>query len=104
MADAERVVFTFCSVGKARQTALLAYGGHQVASAGKDLVAVSLMADVPDEFISRRVVGIVNSDGQFDRAQARTQMSTGARNRLHHEISQFTGKSRELVHIESTHV
>ena len=43
--------------------------GKQVAPPGQNLVRVSLMADVPDQPVVRRVEGVVHRHGQLDRAQ-----------------------------------
>ena len=41
---------------------------HLVAAAGQDLVRVGLMADVPDNPVTRRVEHVVQRNGQLDRA------------------------------------
>ena len=74
---AEGVVLAFLPAGKARETATLAQGTDLLAPAGQDLVRIALMADIPDQLIPRRIEQVVQGDGQFDNAEAGTQMSAG---------------------------
>ena len=67
MPYAKRVVFGFAALGEARQTAVAAHGMHLVFASGKDFVRITLMTDVPNQLVFRRVINIVQSHGKLDR-------------------------------------
>src|SRR5687768_17724944 len=48
-----------------------------ISTAGEDLVAVRLVAHVPDQPVDRRVEDVVQRDGELDRAQVRGQVPAG---------------------------
>ena len=75
MADAEGIVRAFASPRKAADTVLHAQLGHTTAPAGQHLVAVGLMTDIPDQSVVRRVVNVMQGNGQFDRAEIRRKMA-----------------------------
>ena len=76
VADTEGVILAFDSVGKSGQSALLADCGHGFATFSQYFMAVGLVPDIPDEFVFRCVIHIVNGDSQLNGAEAGTQMST----------------------------
>ncbi len=93
---AERVVLAFVALREARQAIQLAQRRHAAAAAREDLVRIGLVADVPDDAVARRVVHIVQRDGQFDRAQVGRQVAARFRDRLEQELAQLLGQWREL--------
>src|SRR5690606_29029314 len=65
--------------GKRCDAALLFDRMNLVASAGKDLVRIGLVADVPYQPVGRGVIEPVQRDGQLDHAQTRAEVATGLR-------------------------
>jgi hypothetical protein len=65
---AESVVLRLVAAQEARDASVLLDRRQKLAPPRKDLMRVSLMADVPDESVARRVEGVVERDGQLDRA------------------------------------
>ena len=72
MARAEGIVLAFRALGEAGEAATGAQRADAVAAAGQDLVRIALVADVPDQAVGRRVVEVVQGDGQLDDAEAGT--------------------------------
>ena len=70
MGRSERVVFAFRALGETAQASALPQSPDPVAATGQDLVRISLMADVPDDAIGRRIENVVQRDRQFDDAEA----------------------------------
>ena len=66
MGGAEMVVTAFRTLGKAGQTVFLPEGADQVASFSEDFVRITLVSDIPDQNVVRRIEGIMQGDGQFD--------------------------------------
>lgn len=77
----KRVIGTFTALGETRQTAGLAQRANSVASSGQYFVRITLVPDIPDQPIFRRVKNRVQSRGQFDNAQASPKMPASNRNR-----------------------
>ena len=69
MTDAEGVEFAFATFREAGNAAVTAQTGHALASSGEDFVRVGLMADIPHQPVFRRVVNVVQGQGQFDCAE-----------------------------------
>ncbi len=82
MRRAEGVVFALRALGEARQAAAHPERADAVAASGDDLVRISLMADIPDQPVVRGVEDVMQRDGEFDHAEARTEMAAGHRNRV----------------------
>jgi hypothetical protein len=77
MRGAERVIGAFRPLGEARQPVLLADRQHLLAAARQDLVGIALVADVPDQLVTRRVEDRVDRDGHLHHAEARAEMAAG---------------------------
>ncbi len=54
------------------------------------------MADVPDEAVARRVEGVVERDGQLDRAEAGARVAADARHRLQNVLTNLVGDRLQL--------
>src|SRR6185369_8206992 len=67
----EDIVFRLFAAQEAAQAVVLAYGRELVAPPRDDLVRVSLVTDVEDQPVARRVEGVMQGEYQFDRAEAR---------------------------------
>ena len=96
MGSAERIVFALGALGETGQPAALADGADAVAPAGENLVRVSLMPDVPDQPVGRRVEDMVERDGQFDHAKPRAEMAAGLGDGVDGLGAQFVGQLAQL--------
>ena len=69
MRRAKRIMVRLGPLGEPRQTALLAQAAHPVAPAGQHLVRVTLVAHVPDQFVTGGIEYRMQGDGQFNHTQ-----------------------------------
>ena len=69
MRRAEWIVIGFAAFGEPGQPALLAQGRHPVPPPGQYLVRITLVANVPDQFVMRRIEHRMQGDGQFNNPQ-----------------------------------
>ena len=68
------IVFTFTAEGEAVQTVRGAQGVEAVLPTRQQFVDVSLVANIPDEFILRRCEDLMEREGQLDHPQVRSQV------------------------------
>jgi hypothetical protein len=66
MGGAERIVFALRPLGETGQAAALAQRADAVAAAGEDFVRISLVPDVLDQPITRRIEDIMQRHRQLD--------------------------------------
>ena len=104
MRRAEGVVLAFAAAREAGDATPVAQPAHRLAAAGKHLVAVGLVADVPDDAVMRRVEHVMERDRQLDSAEIGRQVAARARYRLDQEGAQFVGEGRQLPALECAHV
>ena len=97
MTHAETVVLAFIAARKRRQSVLVLDRVDAVAAAGEDLVRIALVADIPDQAVVRRVVQVMQRDGEFDYAQARAEMTAAAGDLLDQERAQFARDRRQFA-------
>src|SRR5205814_9657241 len=100
----ERVIFALDAPGEAAQPPALAQRADAVAPAGDDLVRIGLMADVPDQFVARRVEHIMKRDRQLDHTERRAQMPAGYRHRRNDFLAKLVGELRQLLLGEAAQV
>src|SRR5882672_691129 len=93
-----------CSMRKARATAMpraeeieddgcaAPNGADAVAPARQDLVRVSLVPDIPDQPVTRRVEDVVQRHGKLDDAEAGAEMAAGDRDRIDQLSAQLVGE------------
>jgi hypothetical protein len=79
---AESVVFGFFAPQKSGKPAVLFDGMKLVAPAGQNFMRVSLMPDIPDQTVVRRVENVMHRHGKFDRAETCARMTADARSRF----------------------
>ena len=79
-----------------REAALVLDRLEPVAPAGEHLVRIRLVADVPDQSIARRVVDVVQRDGQLDRAETGREMAAHLADGLDEKLAQFVRQRFEL--------
>ena len=68
-----------------------------VAAAGQDLVCVSLVADIPDEPVVRRVENVMHRDRQLDRTEARSRVAADARAGVDDELTNLVGDLLQVL-------
>ena len=73
MPGAESIVFAFAHLRESADAAIHPVGVEQVPPAGQDLVGISLVADIPDQFIIGSIENVMDGNGQFNGPEARTQ-------------------------------
>jgi len=91
MRRAEGVVLAFAAAGEAGQPASLPQCANAITSAGENLMWVSLMANVPKNFIVGRIKDVVQCHGEFDYAEPRAKMAPGIGHRIDHFLAQLVG-------------
>src|SRR5690606_22639827 len=104
VADAEGVVLAFLALGERRHAAALLDAADAVAAPGQDLVRVGLVADVPDDAVVGRVVEVVQDRGQFDHAQAGTEVAARLTHAFDQVRAQFVGDGTQLAGFELAQV
>ena len=90
-------IFALRALGEAGKPAALAQRADAVAPAGEDLVRIGLMADVPDQAVSRRVEDVVQRDGELDHAEAGAEMPAGDRDGVDRLLAQLVGDLAQLI-------
>ena len=104
MPRAERVVLRFVAPEEPRDAAVLLHGRQQLAPPRQDFVRVSLVPHVPDEPVARRVEGVVEGDGQLDRAQTGARVAAHARHRLKDVLAHLVGDRLQLFGAQTAQV
>ncbi len=104
MGRAEGVERTFGPTGEAGEAILLAQARHPITPPGQYLVWVTLMADVPDDGVNRRIEGGVQCNGQLDDAEAGTEMPAGLRNDAQGLLAELFGQTTKLFPIHALQV
>ena len=99
MACAESVVNGFVASQKTRQSSVLFDRMQLVAPSGQYLVGISLMADVPDELVIRRVKHIMHRHRQLNGTEACTCVTADTRTRVDNKLPHLV---RDLLQILDT--
>ncbi len=92
----EGVVFALTALGERTDAAPFAHRVHAVTTSAEDFVRIALMADVPNQPIVRRVVEIMQRNGELEGAESGGKMSGRLGHALHQEPAQLVGQRREL--------
>src|SRR6185369_15998555 len=85
----------------AGQAAALAQLVERARATRQQLVHIGLMTGVPQDAVKGRVEYAVNRQREFDRAQIRAEVATGARDRVDQEITDLRGQSGQLLGAEA---
>src|SRR3546814_9965886 len=96
MADAEAVVFAFGAQAERRKTAESADHFELGAAPSEDFVWVSLMADIPDDAVVRRVETHMQRQRQLDGAEIGGEVTADTPQRLDQITAHFNGQRRQL--------
>ncbi len=67
-----------------------------IAASGENFVRIALVADIANEPVARRIEDAMDGEGQFDDAEAGTQMAAGDGDGFNRLASQLFGK---LFHV-----
>ncbi|MGY4607355.1 hypothetical protein ACVW16_005767 [Bradyrhizobium sp. USDA 4474] len=104
MRGAERIVVALGALGEAGQATAGAECADAVAPSGQDLVRVGLMADVPDQPVTRGIEDVVDRGGQLDHAEARAEVTAGHRDGVDGLLTQLVGDLANLLDLELAQV
>src|SRR5205823_14054954 len=91
------IMLAFGSQKKTIEPAVLPHRGKAVETPGKYLVHVTLMTDVHNESVARRVENPVQRDGQFDHAEIWTKMPACLRKYSDQLIAHFLRQLRQIL-------
>ncbi len=84
------------------QAAFLADRANLIATTRQNFMWIGLMAHVPDELIERRVVDVVQRNGQLDRAKPGGEMSAGAAYAVEQIATQLVAQLRQVLFRQQT--
>ena len=74
----------------------LAQRADAVAASGQDLVRIGLVADVPNQPVSRRIENVMQRDSELDHAEAGAEMAAGRRDGVDGLNAQFVSDLPQL--------
>ncbi len=97
MANVQHVIFTFVTPRERMQTAFFADGADAIAAAGQNLVWISLMAHIPDQMIKRRVIDVMQRNGQFHHAEAGSKVPAGLAYAIQQVLPQLATQGWQLL-------
>src|SRR5947209_7510252 len=104
VARAERVELRLVAPQEAGDAAVLLDRRQELPAARQDFVRISLVAHVPDEAVARRVEGVVQGDGQLDRAQRSAGVAAHARHGFQNVLADFVGGLLQLFGAQAAQV
>src|SRR5690606_1219949 len=93
---AKGVILAFTSFRETGNTTEHPVGVEFVTASGEYLVAIGLVAYIPYQQVTRRIVHVMKRHGKFHHPQARAQMSTINRNIVDDEISKLAAQLDQL--------
>ena len=102
MSAGESVVFAFFGRGERAYTFEFTVGGKGFAPSGQYLVAVSLMAHIPDDAVVGSVVDVVQGDSQFHSSEAGCEVPRIAGYFFNDVLPQFFADFRQLVYAQTS--
>jgi hypothetical protein len=91
------IVFAFRAQKKSVQPLVLPHRADAIEPAGKHFVDVTLVADVEDETVPRRIEDAMQRDRQLDHAEIRSEMSAGLREDFDQLIAHFLRELRQIA-------
>ena len=87
-----------------RQAPSCADSVHPLTPAREDLVAISLVSDIPDYFVIWRVEHVMQRHGQLNNAQAGAQVSATFGDLMHNIRAQLLTKLSQLLGLKVFYV
>jgi hypothetical protein len=101
---AEHVMDAFAPLGKTGKPASLPQCRKTLRPAGEQLVRVTLMADIPDDLVRRRIKNPMNRNGQLDHAKIGRKMPPVPRYRPDNHFPNLGSKNVKLRRIKTLQV
>ena len=98
MGGAERIVGALAALGETGKAPALAKRVDPVAPTGQDLVRVTLVSNIPDDFVVWCVKNVVQRNRQLHNTQRRSQVPTGRRNCIDCFCTQLFSNLIKLSH------
>ena len=97
-------MFGFLDAWERRDALPLAQSRELVAPSRDDFVRVGLIADIPNQFIVRRIENVMKRDADFDAAQRPAEMTTVLRDGVDDELAYFAREFGQLVDVKPLHI
>src|SRR5438445_5108283 len=104
MSGTECVILRFVTTKKSRQSAVFLDRMKLIASSGQYLVRVSLMADVPDELVARRIKNVVHRHRELDRSETCSCVASDPRAGVDNELANLVGNFLQILDTKLTKV
>ena len=104
MSRAECVIFAFRHPGKAADAFVSSVGVENILAAGEYFVRISLVADIPNEFIFRRIESVMNGSRKFNRSEAGTKMARVFRDHFEDKLPYFLAQSRQFFRLQLSQI
>src|SRR5262249_32115943 len=101
---AEAVVLAFGTLSEPGQAAARPQCLYAIPAAGEDLVRVSLMANVPYQFVIGGVKDVMQCDRQFDHPEASSKVAARDRDRVDRLRAQFIGNLSKVPCIDTAQI
>ena len=98
------VVFALLPFGKSRNTAELAQRIKFIRPAGEQFMGITLMPDVVNDFILRKIKHIMKRDGKFHHTEVGRKMPAVFHNGFNYFISQLVAQRRKLCVGHAFHI
>ncbi len=92
MSNPKGVVFALLAARERRQTAGLLDRGQTLAAAGKDLVGIRLVSDIPHQPVVWRMEHIVQGNRQLDSSQAGGEVTAARADAMDQARAQLGGE------------
>ena len=89
MSYTESIVFAFSPFGKSTESTIFSVGMEIVSSSSKYLVAIGLVAYVPDQLVIRGIVNIVKGYRKFNNTKTGCKMTAMHTDHVHNVLPQF---------------
>jgi hypothetical protein len=104
MAVLDPVMGRLGAVRIAREALFLAELGEASPPAREQLVDVGLVAGIEQQDVARRIEDAMERDGELDGAKVRTEVATGARDRIHDEAAALLSELSARLHVKASQV
>src|SRR5258705_5090430 len=89
MTYSKTIVLAFASFRKTAKSLVFPVGYKIIATPGEDLVTISLVPDVPNQLIIRRIVNIMKCGSQLNHAKAGAKMAAMNADYIYNILAKF---------------
>src|SRR5215471_8790138 len=97
MSHTKCVVLTLRSFRKTTQSFVFTIGDEIVAATRKNFMAISLVANIPNQLVIWRIINIMESNSEFYSTQAGTEMSPVNANSINDILTKFIADFVQLI-------